>query len=101
MARLDRGYAAHKGFRIFLPHPDSFVQKQDGTFLVHVEIGGPIGEAFVSISIPDCVAASYPDALQLSVDNAMHLINTHAPELTPLHDKIPVPQVRPAEVAHM
>ena len=78
---INRSYAAHKGFRIFLPGPDSFRQNAQGVYLVHVEVGSETGDAMVNIPIADCVATSYQDALQLSVDNAMNLINLHAPEV--------------------
>lgn len=80
----DRSYAAYKNYRIYLPYPDAFRQNAEGDYLVHVEIGWESGGSRISIPIPDCVAKSYQVALQLSVDQAMTLINRGGPELAVL-----------------
>ncbi len=74
-AGVPAGYTLHKGFRIYLPEEADFARDRRGRYVVHVRMRRERARHLKRIEIPDCFASDLREAQELSIEQAMRLIN--------------------------
>lgn len=70
-----RPYTPYKGYRIYLPHEHNFSVDASGHFLVHVEFAAAETGDHECLPVADCVAGSYEQACQLSLERAKLIVD--------------------------
>lgn len=72
---VTRSFTIYKGYRIFLLEDDDFRKDTLGRYAVSVHIEKPELQAWRRIEVPECYAATLEEAQQVSVKQAMLIID--------------------------
>lgn len=70
-----RSYSVYKNRRIYIPDARDFEIDSLGRFKVFSMFEEPDSRAIRRVSIPDCTAPDYNQAIRLSIDYAMRIID--------------------------
>jgi hypothetical protein len=88
---VTHSFTIYKGYRIFLLEERDFRRNADGRYAVSVHIEKPELENMKHIEVPDCFASSLEEAQQMSVEQAMRIIDG---DPDPIGGKGDVPSVK-------
>lgn len=72
---VTRSFTIYKGYRIHLLEEPDFRRDAKGRYVVSVHIEKPQLDSTNHIEIPDCFASSLEEAQQVSVEQAMRIID--------------------------
>jgi hypothetical protein len=72
---VTRSFTIYKGYRIFLLEEHDFRRETDGRYAVSVHIEKPELDNMKHVEVPDCFAGSLEEAQQMSVEQAMRMID--------------------------
>jgi hypothetical protein len=72
---VTRSFTIYKGYRIFLLEEGDFRKDAKGRFAISVHIEKPELENTRHVEVPDCYASSLEEAQQMSVEQAMRIID--------------------------